>query len=99
MIRMRLIDADKLIEEYTQIFVEKFGIEGGEMFKGVIKQMPTAYDIDEVIALFDEKLEELDRQEERYYAKGNPKNAAEFSKKISTVFDDKMIVKRGINRN
>ena len=97
--RMRLIDADKSIEEYTQIFVEKFGIEGGEMFKGVIKQMPTAYDIDEVIALFDEKLEELDRQEERYYAKGNPKNAAEFSKKISTVFDDKMIVKRGINRN
>nr|DAP77803.1 MAG TPA: hypothetical protein [Caudoviricetes sp.] len=96
---MRLIDADKSIEEYTQIFVEKFGIEGGEMFKGVIKQMPTAYDIDEVIALFDEKLEELDRQEERYYAKGNPKNAAEFSKKISTVFDDKMIVKRGINRN
>lgn len=96
---MRLIDADKSIEEYMQIFVEKFGIEGGEMFKGVIKQMPTAYDIDEVIALFDEKLEELDRQEERYYAKGNPKNAAEFSKKISTVFDDKMIVKRGINRN
>lgn len=96
---MRLIDADKTIEEYTQIFVEKFGIEGGEMFKGVIKQMPTAYDIDEVIALFDEKLEKLDRQEERYYAKGNPKNAAEFSKKISTVFDDKMIVKRGINRN
>ena len=96
---MRLIDADKSIEEYTQIFVEKFGIEGGEMFKGVIKQMQTAYDIDEVIALFDEKLEELDRQEERYYAKGNPKNAAEFSKKISTVFDDKMIVKRGINRN
>lgn len=96
---MRLIDADELIEEYTQIFVEKFGIEGGEMFKGVIKQMLTAYNIDEVIELFDEKLEELDRQEERYYAKGNPKNAAEFSKKISTVFDDKMIVKRGINRN
>lgn len=69
------------------------------MFQGVLKQMPTAYDIDEVIELFNEKLEELDRQEERYYAKGNPKNAAEFSKKISTVFDDKMIVKRGINRN
>lgn len=46
---MRLIDADKAIEEYTQIFVEKFGIEGGEMFKGVIKQMPTAYDVDKVI--------------------------------------------------
>nr|DAQ31570.1 MAG TPA: hypothetical protein [Caudoviricetes sp.] len=30
---MRLIDADKTIEEYTQIFVEKFGIEGGEMLK------------------------------------------------------------------
>ena len=46
---MRLIDADKSIEEYTQIFVEKFGIEGGEMFKGVIKQMPTAYNVDKVL--------------------------------------------------
>ncbi len=46
---MRLIDADKSIEEYTQIFVEKFGIEGGEMFRGVIKQMPTAYDIDKIV--------------------------------------------------
>lgn len=46
---MRLIDADKAIEEYTQIFVEKFGIEGGEMFKGVVKQMPTAYDVDKVL--------------------------------------------------
>ena len=46
---MRLIDADKSIEEYTQIFVEKFGIGGGEMFKGVIKQMPTAYDIDKIV--------------------------------------------------
>lgn len=52
---MRLIDADKSIEEYTQIFVEKFGIEGGEMFKGVIKQMPTAYDVDKVI----EELKEM----------------------------------------
>ena len=52
---MRLIDADKSIEEYTQIFVEKFGIEGGEMFKGVIKQMPTAYDVDKVV----EELERL----------------------------------------
>ena len=34
------------------------------MFKGVIKQMPTAYDIDEVIAQFDEKIEELDREEQ-----------------------------------
>lgn len=46
---MRLIDADETIEQYTQIFVEKYGIECGEMFKGVIKQMPTAYDVDKVI--------------------------------------------------
>lgn len=51
---MRLIDADKAIEEYTQIFVEKFGIEGGEMFKGVVKQMPTAYDVDKVIEEIEE---------------------------------------------
>lgn len=46
---MRLIDADETIEQYTQIFVEKYGIECGEMFQGVLKQMPTAYDVDKVI--------------------------------------------------
>ena len=93
---MRLIDADKSIEEYTQIFVEKFGIEGGEMLRGVIKQMPTAYDIDEVIAQFDEKIEELDREEQSCYAKEDFKNAAELSKKIATVYDDRIIAKKGI---
>lgn len=46
---MRLIDADETIKQYTQIFVEKYGIECGQMFQGVIKQMPTAYDVDKVI--------------------------------------------------
>lgn len=46
---MRLIDADETIKQYTQIFVEKYGIECGEMFQGVLKQMPTAYDVDKVI--------------------------------------------------
>lgn len=55
---MRLIDADKTIEEYTQIFVEKFGIEGGEMFKGVIKQMPTAYDVDKVVEQLEDRSKE-----------------------------------------
>ena len=49
MIRMRLIDADETIKQYTQIFVEKYGIECGEMFQGVLKQMPTAYDVDKVL--------------------------------------------------
>lgn len=46
---MRLIDADETIKQYTQIFVEKYGIECGEMFQGVLKQMPTAYDVDKVV--------------------------------------------------
>lgn len=66
------------------------------MFKGVIKQMPTAYDIDEVIAQFDEKIEELDREEQSCYAKEDFKNAAELSKKIATVYDDRIIAKKGI---
>lgn len=52
---MRLIDADETIKQYTQIFVEKYGIECGEMFQGVLKQMPTAYDVDKVI----EELKEM----------------------------------------
>lgn len=46
---MRLIDSDETIKQYTQIFVEKYGIECGEMFQGVLKQMPTAYDVDKVV--------------------------------------------------
>ena len=46
---MRLIDTDETIKQYTQIFVEKYGIECGEMFQGVLKQMPTAYDVDKVV--------------------------------------------------
>lgn len=51
---MRLIDADETIKQYTQIFVEKYGIECGQMFQGVIKQMPTAYDVDKVVEEFEE---------------------------------------------
>lgn len=46
---MRLIDADETIKQYTQIFVEKYGIGCGEMFQGVFKQMPTAYNVDKVV--------------------------------------------------
>ena len=46
---MRLIDADETIKQYTQIFVEKYGVECGEMFQGVLKQMPTAYNVDRVL--------------------------------------------------
>ena len=46
---MRLIDADETIKQYTQIFVEKYGVECGEMFQGVLKQMPTAYNVDKVV--------------------------------------------------
>lgn len=51
---MRLIDADETIKQYTQIFVEKYGIECGQMFQGVIKQMPTAYDVDKIVEEFEE---------------------------------------------
>ena len=46
---MRLINADETIKQYTQIFVEKYGVECGEMFQGVLKQMPTAYNVDKIV--------------------------------------------------
>lgn len=51
---MRLIDADELKENYTQIFVEAYGIKCAEMFQGVINQTPTAYNVEQVV----EELEE-----------------------------------------
>ena len=45
----RLIDANELKKQYTDAFVSAYGKEAASMFIGVINQMPTAYDIDEVI--------------------------------------------------
>lgn len=55
---MRLIDADETIKQYTQIFVEKYGIECGKMFQGVLKQMPTAYDVDKVVEQLEDRSKE-----------------------------------------
>ena len=92
---MRLIDADKSIEEYTQIFVEKFGIEGGEMFQGVIKQMPTAYDVDKVMKELSTE-EELTKKEKKGCACGSTTQWEEikgYANGISVAID---IVKGGV---
>lgn len=95
---MRLIDADKAIEEYTQIFVEKFGIEGGEMFKGVIKQMPTAYDVDKVIAQLDEKIARLDSRQQICYEVGDFKTGDKMADKMAAFIESKNIVKREVKK-
>lgn len=45
----RLIDANELKKQYTGSFVNAFGVKAAEMFVSVINQMPTAYDIDNVV--------------------------------------------------
>ena len=62
---MRLIDADKLIEDYTQPFADSYGKSCAEMFVGVVKQTPTVDIIEEL-----EKIkEEINEEEEKgiYY--------------------------------
>ena len=51
---MRLIDADELKKNYTNSFVNAYGVECAKMFKGVIDQTETAYDVEKVV----EQLEE-----------------------------------------
>ena len=51
---MRLIDADELKKNYTNSFVNTYGVECAKMFKGVIDQTETAYDVEKVV----EQLEE-----------------------------------------
>ena len=46
---MRLIDADELKKRYTNLFVSAYGVKCAEMFQGVINQMETACDIDEMV--------------------------------------------------
>lgn len=67
---MRLIDADETIKQYTQIFVEKYGVECGEMFQGVLKQMPTAYNVDRVLEQLKTE-ENLSEEEKRRCACGS----------------------------
>ena len=51
---MRLIDADELKKNYTNSFVNAYGVDCAKMFKGVIDQTETAYDVEKVV----EQLEE-----------------------------------------
>nr|DAT62223.1 MAG TPA: hypothetical protein [Caudoviricetes sp.] len=104
---MRLIDADEVILHLNDFMLQQSPIDAQDIESinvsaviqdciKVVEQQPTAYDIDEVIAQFDEKIEELDREEQSYYAKEDFKNAAELSKKIATVYGDRIIAKKGI---
>lgn len=98
MIRMRLIDADETIKQYTQIFVEKYGIECGEMFQGVLKQMPTAYDVDKVIAQLDEKIARLDSRQQICYEVGDFKTGDKMADKMAAFIESKNIVKREVKK-
>lgn len=90
---MRLIDADETIKQYTQIFVEKYGVECGEMFQGVLKQMPTAYNVDKVVeqlewekdfayADFDRYAEEKGLDKEQDFFSEGMKRAIEVLKRV-----------------
>ena len=98
MIRMRLIDADETIKQYTQIFVEKYGIECGEMFQGVLKQMPTAYDVDKVIAQLDEKIARLDSRQQICYEVGDFKTGDKMVDKMAAFIESKNIVKKEVKK-
>lgn len=98
---MRLIDADKLmdfISEHAEQIQYAIEHRDAEILEKIITEIPTAYDIYEVIAQFGEKIEKLDREEQNYYAKEDFKNAAELSKKLTTVYDDRIIVRKGIKK-
>lgn len=95
---MRLIDADETIKQYTQIFVEKYGIECGEMFQGVLKQMPTAYDVDKVIAQLDEKIARLDSRQQICYEVGDFKTGDKMADKMAAFIESKNIVKREVKK-
>lgn len=95
---MRLIDADETIKQYTQIFVEKYGVECGEMFQGVLKQMPTAYDVDKVIAQLDEKIARLDSRQQICYEVGDFKTGDKMADKMAAFIESKNIVKREVKK-
>ena len=59
----RYIDADVAIKEYTNAFTNAFGKSAGEMFKGVISQISTAYDVEKVV----EELESLRIDKSNYF--------------------------------
>ena len=58
---MRLIDADALIKAINPMYISKVNIvadtfaEGCMQFEKLIKEQPTAYDIDKVIEQLEEK--------------------------------------------
>lgn len=98
---MRLIDADELmdfISEHAEQIQYAIEHKNMEILESLIKQIPTAYDVDKVIAQLDEKIERLDSRQQICYEVGDFKTGDKMADKMAAFIESKNIVKREVKK-
>ncbi len=103
---MRLIDADVLLD-YLENNEVMWSIDeinkGNETYSATllydfVKNIPTAYDLDKVIAQLDEKIARLDSRQQICYEVGDFKTGDKMVDKMAAFIESKNIVKKEVKK-
>lgn len=94
---MRLIDADEVINVLKETGIIQDN-ELGHCVVAEINRMPTAYDVDKVIAQLDEKIARLDSRQQICYEVGDFKTGDKMADKMAAFIESKNIVKREVKK-
>ena len=94
---MRLIDADEVINVLKETGIIQDN-ELGHCVVAEINRMPTAYDVDKVIAQLDEKIARLDSRQQICYEVGDFKTGGKMADKMAAFIESKNIVKREVKK-
>ena len=110
---MRLIDADKVIKVLNDYIEHRNSYNNEDIQKqretkignkmiegciGTIREQPTAYDLDKVIAQLDEKIARLDSRQQICYEVGDFKTGDKMVDKVAAFIESKNIVKKEVKK-
>lgn len=102
---MRLIDADLFEKEIkavaqgqaTSLMPDMVELSV-ETIVETLDEVPTAYDVDKVIAQLDEKIARLDSRQQICYEVGDFKTGDKMADKMAAFIESKNIVKREVKK-
>lgn len=94
---MRLIDADELmdfISEHAEQIQYAIEHKDMEILESLIKQIPTAYDVDKVVHEINNKIQELDAKQQLFIENGLLNMADKMASKIGIYIECREIVEK-----
>lgn len=97
---MRLIDADELmdfISEHAEQIQYAIEHKDMEILESLIKQIPTAYDVDKVTHEINNKIQKLDAKQQLFIENGLLNMADKMASKIGIYIECREIVEKAGN--